>query len=170
VTKKTKSKKKTQKKPTVIVDLCQTCAYTPGECDAEMKAYGKQGPDFGKVVECNTYLNVGAEKTAPPEPPKEEQAGILVTGSTDIEIKDNVLIEEKPEVFGICQVCEHPLYRTAYNRAQDAVRCLNKSCKLYRMVIQRIPFKSKLPEKGVIEDDGKETVPEAEASDNQDIR
>jgi len=42
------------------------------------------------------------------------------------------------EDFGTCQSCERPLKRTALNRYQDAVRCVNPRCRAYRIVAKTI--------------------------------
>ena len=42
------------------------------------------------------------------------------------------------EDFGICQSCERPLKRTAFNRYQDTIRCTNARCRAYRAIVKTI--------------------------------
>ena len=42
------------------------------------------------------------------------------------------------EDFGLCQSCERPLKRTAFNRFRDAIRCTNPRCRAYRGIVKTV--------------------------------
>ena len=57
---------------------------------------------------------------------------------TDLPERPNPKRFETEEDFGDCQSCVRPLKRTAFNRYQDAIRCVNPRCPLYRTVLKTV--------------------------------
>lgn len=162
----TQSKPESKTEPDPNLNLCDNCAYEFGECGGSPKFASEEGAD-DRVVECNAFVpveqmptadQVTNEATAGPGAAAEEseeqigqRAEAAVEVAPDTERIDaikarTVMTEARPdpkrfqveEDFGACQSCDQPLKRTALNRYQDAVRCVNGRCRAYRVIVKTI--------------------------------
>lgn len=129
---------------TVIPEIVIVCSGGCGKTTEGMTFETRSG-EFKQVDEsgvpewtCQECLDKRGESAADQE--SEEPAP---APETQVIRKD---LPERPdpkrflaeEDFGACQSCEMPLKRTALNRYQDAIRCTNGRCRVYRVVVKTI--------------------------------
>lgn len=148
-------------KPEDLVNLCDTCIYEFGQCEVTDIEFSKEAAQ-DNVVRCGTYTKgepgpggkgvniVGARSSSSPPVPDEPTEELpLLTGYKD--------------EFEPCPSCTFLLKRTAFNKARDTVRCLNRSCRMYRIIVRMINRKPRTLRERGLAGNGQTDVIEAEA-------
>ena len=134
----------TTTKPEEPENLCDNCVYAFGYCEGDPTfasdlEEGLTGAAADKVLICKGFLGVDATPTTEESPVDPD----LVAHEPDeeVSVEPSGPVRGDPNRFttdtdyGKCLSCGEPLKRTAHSRYIDALRCVNKRCRNYRVVV-----------------------------------